>query len=292
MDLKRIRYFLAVARSLNFSQAARELDISQPALSKAIKRLEDDFGQTLIRREGRLTHLTQFGRHMLMVLQEVDSAAVFAEEEASRLATTGETKIAIAIMCTIAPGRITKFFSEFHAKHPEIQLVLHDVTAPRIQECLLDGTVDLAIVSRPVEAVERLRIHELFQEEMVLSFPKEHRLAGRGTIAFDRISEFPFLDRLHCEFRDSLMSVIAERKLAMNVVGQSEREDWIQKMVRDGMGVSVLPEGTALEVGLDYVSFSDMNLRRSVYLAIPAGREDNASLRAFVREAKEYCWDL
>ena len=111
MNRIRIKYFLHLAGSLNFSETARAFNVSQPALSKAIRRLEGELGGKLIRREGRFTHLTPLGRVMQDKLQDIENASRLAEVTAKRIINEGLQRLNLAVMCTIAPKRIVPFLA-------------------------------------------------------------------------------------------------------------------------------------------------------------------------------------
>ncbi len=290
MDLRRIRYFLTLARTLNFSEAARELKVSQPALSKAIQQLESEVGGSLIRREGRLTHLTPLGERMRASLQDVEDAALRAEQLASRLSNSEMTSIRIAVMCTIDPGMVGQCLAQFQQKHPKLGIQLMDFTATSIQDALLQGKIDVAIIGSPVEAVPRLRTYELFQEKMVVSCGLQNRLAARESIPLKMIAEFPYIDRMRCEFRDMILSIADKHDIDLNIVASSEREDWIKSLLSQDHRISIMPSSSAKSAGLKSVALQDQDLLRSVYLAIPSGREDQTAVRALVSYVKSYDW--
>src|SRR5215469_16083902 len=102
MELQKIRYFLALAETLNFTRAAEECNVSQPALTRAIKTLEDELGGPLILREGRLSHLTPLGQRVLPVLRQCFDSAVSAKALA-RAVKEGETaRLSLAIGRTVS----------------------------------------------------------------------------------------------------------------------------------------------------------------------------------------------
>lgn len=290
MDLRRIRYFLVLARTLNFSQAARELKVSQPALSKAIQQLEAEFGGSLIRREGRLTHLTPLGERMRISLQEVEDAAHRAEQLASRLSKAETASIRIAVMCTIDPGMVGQCLAQFQQKHPNLGIELLDFTAEAILDALLKGRVDVAIMGSPVKAVPRLRTYELFQESMVVACGPQNRLAHRESIPLQLMAKHHYIDRMRCEFREMILSLVDKHELDLNVVVSSEREDWIKSLLAQDHGISIMPGSSAASAGLRSVALQDQELLRSVYLSIPSGREDHPSVQALIRHAKAFSW--
>jgi len=292
MDTRRIRQFLMLAETLNFSEAARRCGVSQPALSKSIRKLEDELGGVLIRREGRLTHLTHLGRSMALHLAEVERVSAAAESEAKRLSSGNIQPLDIAVMCTVGPDRLSGFVQDYLAAHRDVELTLHDVAAGQISEDLLSGRVDLAIFGAPVAMSERLRHFELYTEDMVMACADDHPYASRPTVALSDLSQQPYLDRLHCEFRDTFMATAVRENVPMRISVRSEREDWIQSLVQSGQGVTILPQYSVVMEGIVTVPLDRSDMKRSVLLGVATGREDAAAVRDFVSQARRHDWAL
>ena len=290
MDIRRIRQFLSLAETLNFSEAARRCGVSQPALSKSIQKLEAELGGPLVRREGRLTHLTHLGRSMVQHLSEVERASTAAEVAAQRLSNGQVKPLEIAVMCTVGPYRLSSFFLEFQETHPDVEIALHDSPAEKIAADLLSGSVDLAIIGAPVGVSERLRHIPLYSEDMVMACASNHPYANRSSVTMRDIARQPYLDRLHCEFRDTFMAEAMQENLPMQVVMRSEREDWIQYLVRTGRGVTILPEHSVVMEGIATVPLQRSGNQREVLLAIATGREDSSAVRDFIALARRQSW--
>ncbi|MEO1109919.1 MAG: LysR family transcriptional regulator substrate-binding protein [Pseudomonadota bacterium] len=137
-----------------------------------------------------------------------------------------------------------------------------------------------------------MRTHELFQERMVMSCGLQNRLAQRESIPLKMIAEFPYIDRLRCEFRDMILSMIDKNEVSLNVVASSEREDWIKSLLAQDHGISIMPESSASSAGLKSVILQDQKLLRSVYLTIPAGREDQSPVQALIKHVKSFNWTI
>ena len=118
MEMHQIRYFLAVAETLNFTRAAERCNVSQPALTRAVKTLEDELGGPLFRRERNHSHLTELGRTMHPYLTEMLVQADAAKNRARDFTRLNEVPLSVGIMCTIGPARLLGFMRGFHAKHP------------------------------------------------------------------------------------------------------------------------------------------------------------------------------
>jgi LysR family hydrogen peroxide-inducible transcriptional activator len=290
MDIRRIRYFITFCETLNFSEAARQLGLSQPALSKAIRKLEDEIGGPLIRREGIKTHLTHLGRLMHEQLQKVDATTLQAELAAKRLVNGDMPQIQIAVMCTIGPSRFCAFLQQWRMKHPEVEIVLRNADRDKIGDMLLSGYVDCALVGGPLSNEPRFKYTELFKEDMVVAFSPEHRFSRLDTVDLKQIMQEPYLDRLNCEFRDTFMTESARVGHEVQFAARSEREDWIQTLARGGVGVTILPIGSVIVEGLETRLIGAAALRRTVSLAAPFGREDTVHLRSLLSALRRFDW--
>ncbi|MEX0305038.1 MAG: LysR family transcriptional regulator [Leisingera sp.] len=291
MDLRRIRQFLLLADTLNFSEAARRSGVSQPALSKSIRKLEEELGGSLIRREGRLTHLTHLGRAMALHLAEVARSAASAEAEARRISSGNVQPLEIAVMCTVGPYRLSRFMLSYLEAHQDVEITLHDVPAMKIGEDLLSGRVDLAILGAPVSDAGRLHHIELYTEDMVMACAAGHPYAARPEVNLEDLSRQPYLDRLHCEFRDTFMATAVRENVPMRISVRSEREDWIQYLVKTGQGVTILPRHSVVMDGIATVPLAREDMKRSVLLSVAAGRQDSEAVQQFVSQARKFSWN-
>jgi len=142
MEIHQIRYFLAVCEQLNFTQAARQCHVTQPSLTRAIQRLEKEFGGYLFQRERPKVELTDLGKLVRPYLQEAWEEAQAAKKGAKEYGVKAPMRLNLAIMCTIAPALLIHLFSRFRAAHPDIQLDLIDGTAQSIEEQLIGAKAE------------------------------------------------------------------------------------------------------------------------------------------------------
>lgn len=290
MNRTRIQYFLHLAQSLNFSETARVHKISQPALSKAIKRLEEDLNGTLLRREGRLTHLTALGRVMVERLSEVEEAMLQTEEAAKRMTTGGQQQVRIAVMCTISPSRLMPFLAEFRQAHPKIELVMDDTPTDKILEVLLSGHCDLAIMASPFGESLRLKQVELYREDMVVITPKGHRFADLPCVELDKIGSEQYVDRLSCEFRGMFAQAMRSSEVALDVAMASKREDWVYGAVAASIGISIAPRDAVDKMRHGWSELGPEPYWRTISMAIATGREDNEAVRNVMSAARKFKW--
>lgn len=290
MDFNQVRYFLTLVDTLNFTRAAERCNVTQPTLTHAIKRLEDELGGPLLVRDGKNTHLTPLGRALRGHFEQIEQTRSTLRQTASAVVSGEQVEMNIGLMCTIGPHLLGHFLRAFKAEHPHGVLFLHDVTPEAIPELLLSGALDGAFCAGDHGRRTRLDHVPLFSEAMVVAFPGDHEFARLNEVPFARLAQQPYLDRLHCELRDNLLSTVREHGLSLNVAFSSQREDWIQGMVRNGAGVSVIPEYSAIESGLPRRPLVDPALERSVELAWARGGSRSYGLQAMIDMADRFPW--
>ena len=290
MELTQIRYFLAVAESLNFTSAAKACAVSQPALSKAIRKLENTLGADLFDRGSQQVSLTEFGRTMLVHFERIEDSRRKAREAAKNATSTNILQLHVGIMCTIGPERFGQFLESFHARNPNIQVILHDVVGAHIPELLLSGVLNCGFCARAKDHDQRFNAVQLFSERMAVAFAPNHRFADLETVSLTEIAKEPYLDRLHCEFRDDFLKFTKASGLTLDVTLRSEREDWILELVKCGMGVSVIPSSIIQASGVNFRLISDMEKLRQIELVTVADLGSSSALTSFHDAANDFNW--
>ena len=181
MELRHLRYFIALSGSLNFTRAAERLHVTQSTLSHQIKQLEEEIGIALFDRVGKRVSLTEAGDEFLhyctKALHEIDLGLGALRQESSDVA--GELRVGSTH--TFNLGFIPDCIASFHGKHPRVKVVVEELSADQIAAWLQQGTLDLGIAYRPA-APGPLQFEPLYNEEMVLVVSRSHPLAGRKRI--------------------------------------------------------------------------------------------------------------
>src|SRR5688572_13480043 len=126
MEMQQVRYFVALADTLNFTRAAEQCNVSQPALTRAIQQLEHELGGPLFHRERGNTHLSELGRMMLPYLETVEGQARAAREHARAIKKLEKATLTIGTMCTIGPQLVADLIIRFRAAHPEVEVAVID----------------------------------------------------------------------------------------------------------------------------------------------------------------------
>jgi LysR family hydrogen peroxide-inducible transcriptional activator len=290
MEMHQVRYFLAVADTLNFTRAAEQCHVSQPALTRAIQQLEEELGGLLLRRERKLTHLTDFGRLIEPHLRQLFADAEAAKSTARKFLNLEEAQIRLGVMCTIGPARFMGFLAAFRTANPGCELTLVEGVPGGLSQMLLGGELDLAVMAQPEAFNERLDVLPLSRERFGIAFPTGHRLETQNRIRITDVAEETYLRRINCEYRDYLAEMLRECGVAVRVGFQSEREDWIQMMVAAGFGVCFLPEFSPTIPGLRIQPVSDPEVSREVSLVSMSGRRFSPAVLTFVRAIRAHDW--
>ena len=290
MDFNQIRYFLALSNTLNFTRAAEQCYVSQPALTQAIKRLEMELGGALISRNGRDNELTELGKSLRSHFEQIDRTRHLVRSTAKAVIGGEISELNIGIMCTIGPRIIAGLLEAFQMNHPMVSIILHDVIPASIPNLLLSGALDGAFFARHEAPHPQLRHIELFKEDMVITFPVGHRFSDANEIPLREIANECYVERLHCEFRGEFQKFYSENGLDLKVVFRCQREDWIQIVVRDGMGVSLIPRYSLLRPELDHRPVSDPCLSRTVEFVTVNHRTPKPALNQFMELTKTFNW--
>ncbi len=290
MEIHEIRYFLAVCQTLNFTRAAELCNVSQPALTRAIQKIEGELGGLLFSRERGNTHLTELGRLMQPHLEEVIARTRAAKESATRFLRLESANLRLGVMCTVGPLRFVGFLNRFRADHPGIEVMLSEGVPDKLADSLLQGEMDVAIMARAQGFDERLKAELLYEERFVVACSVGHPFARRNAIRMKEMDGQIYLSRINCEFADHLREQCEACGAKVVRSYRSEREDWIQTMVAAGMGICFIPEFSATHPGLVLRPVLEPEVTRQVCLVTVAGRRWSSPVASFVQALRRYRW--
>ncbi|MER5514022.1 LysR substrate-binding domain-containing protein [Streptomyces sp. NPDC002763] len=265
LDLRKIRYFTAVAELLHFGRAAELLHIAQPVLSRQIRALEKDLGADLFVRDSHGVTLTDAGRQLLD-----DAHQLLATADGTRRrvlqAARGRRRLVVGFRAGVV---VTPALRAFTAAHPDVEAGARRVEWDDQEQLVLDGTVDIAYVRRPVRE-DGLELRPLYSETRVAMLPAEHRLAGKPEIMLADLDGERWL-----RYNDPLPGDLPLRTI----------EEKFER-VAAGSGITLVPHSVAEQYSrpdIAYVSVSDADPDR-VLLAWAAGRR-SALIAAFAEAA-------
>lgn len=290
MEMHQIRYFLAVARTLNFTQAADECHVAQPSLSRAIKKLEEELGGDLFRRERALTHLTELGRIMLPLLTQAYETATSAKTLATSYKKGRSAPLRIALSHTIDLRLLTRHLSSLMEAMPGVELVFFRGSAPEVAERLKSGDFEIA-VSGPLEgAWDRFRSSTLFRTELRLFMNRAHRLANQKSVAVSHLAAERLMMRPYCEVADSIGRALAEHGVAVTGTDNAASDQDVIAMIEANLCVGLLPASTQCGDSVLSVPVDGLAVECAAMLHTVIGRQHSPAAAALIQLLRASDW--
>ncbi|MEE6168754.1 MULTISPECIES: LysR family transcriptional regulator [unclassified Mycolicibacterium] len=272
MHLDELHWFVVLAETEHVTDAAAELHISQPTLSRALARLEDEVGTPLFDRVGRRLRLNAYGEILLEHARRSLAEMRSATERIAALRDPDTGTVRLAFLHSQASWFVPDLLRRFRAEAPRVQFALIQGAAHDIVDALAGGRVDLAITSpRP----DGCRWRGLYLERLCLAVPRGHRFADRARIRLADAGDEPFV-ALAPEFglRQLTDELCAEAGIEPQVVFEAMEIPTMEGLVAAGFGVAVVPvpRSERAEPGAVYVPLSQTSAKRQLGLAWPADR--------------------
>jgi LysR family transcriptional activator of glutamate synthase operon len=291
MDLRQLKYLVALADEGNFTRAAAREHIAQPALSQQIRRLERELGLTLVERTTRRVALTDAGRRLVARARSilVDVEAAQAEMQSLRGAFTG--RVSVGAMHTMGPIDVSLVLAVFHQRHPGVELTVREQSSEELAELLRLDEVDVAFLS-VTEQIEShgLGLAQLVVEELVVILPPEHRLSALRRIRLDQLADDEFVSyRPGSRLRELLFSAAARAGFQPKITLESNESQRVRRLVSRGVGVALLPRSDSVGPGADVsvLTLEGPELTRDITLAWREGRTRTPAAAAFLQLALE-----
>lgn len=282
--LRQMKVFKTVAEHLNFTQAARELHLSQPAVSMQVKQLEDSVGLPLFEHTGKKIQLTEAGREIYQYARTLFQTFGEMEEVISAMKGLGTGHLNIAVASTVnyfAP----RLLAAFHRGYPGIDLRLDVANRERLMGLLKNNEIDIVLMGLPPEDID-LEYEPFMENPLVVIAPPGHPLQHERKIPADRLSEEVFLMReAGSGTRLAMERFFTEQSITISTGMQMTRNEAIKQAVRAGMGLGVVSAHTIeleLETGrLVVLDVEGFPLRRHWYMVYRKGKRLSPAARAF-----------
>lgn len=248
MTLTELRYIVAVARERHFGRAAEACFVSQPTLSVAIKKLEEELDVRLFERGGNEVTITPIGAEIVEQAQRVIEQAAAIKEIAKRGKDPLAGPLRLGVIYTVAPYLLPELVRHVIERTPQMPLLLQENFTVRLLEMLRTGELDAAILAEPFPD-QGLAVAPLYDEPFLIAVPRGHRLAGSKALSAEQIRDetMLLLGTGHC-FRDHVLDVCPEfARFSPGADGirksfEGSSLETIKQMVASGMGITVLPK--------------------------------------------------
>jgi DNA-binding transcriptional LysR family regulator len=286
MELRHLRYFVAVAETLHFGKAARLLNIAQPPLSQQIRNLERELDVTLLTRTNRSVALTDAGvaflREARRTLAQAEHAAL-----AAQLAQRGDAgRIVVGFISSATYTVFTDIVRSFRVGHPNVDLVLDESTTEQQLRALADGRIDIGFLRPPFEQ-PGLLCSTVVREPVVAALPDFHPLARTRSIALKQLAGEPFVSlprRLIPGFHDQITAACRRAGFTPRVAQEALQVQTIVSLVAAGLGVALVPASVrkGQRKGVRYLDIAGTPLTAEIVAAHRAGTGASGPLKAFL----------
>ncbi len=291
MELRQLRYLVALADERHFTRAAAHEHVAQPALSQQIRRMEDELGITLVERTTRQVKITEAGELLVARARRImaELHAAYDEIEAVKGVETGH--VSVGTMHTMGPVDLSLVLAIFHDRHPGVDLTVREEASEDLAQMIRDGELDLAFLS-VTERVEShgLALHQLVLEELVVTLPPGHRLAASSSVRMADLRDEEFISyRPGARLRELLFSAARQAGFEPRVTLESNESERIRRLVARSMGVAILPRSDAVASGADVAiaALTDPPLSRDITLAWRQERRQPPAVAEFLALARE-----
>lgn len=302
MQLRNIEYVLSIAETRSFSKAAKLLYISQPALSQAIVRLEDELGVKLFMRCNNETILTRAGELFVQDAQKVLMLSAHIKKKMEDIRQIHDGQIVFGVSQYNGQIYFSRIFLEFKKRYPNIKLTIVEDYAANLERELLKGNLDFAMVTLPLGSNE-LMFEHLFDEEILLAVPRDHpanavfnrpELGRFGTVQLSYFKDDDFiLMKSRHRFRLVQNALFQKAGFKPKIVFESRNNSTIQSLITGGIGIGFMPvaqqRNTAAEWQSVYYHLEDLDAKREIVIAHSKDGYLSYAAKAFIHLAKELC---
>ena len=290
MEMHQVRYFLAVARTLNFTRAAEQCNVSQPALTRAVRQLEEELSGKLLRREGKHSHLTDLGLRMVPLMQQCHESALAAKSLATSFKKGSAQALSIAVSHSIDGRLLAGPLAETQRAFPGLHLKLFRGDAGEISESLQKGRVDFAIAGPLGQAWERLDAWPLFEERFELVVNEKHPFASEKSIDARQLAKQQVLVSTRCESAEALARLLDEQGLAADEGHQIGSMHDLVALLDANFGIAFLPQSSIHRPDWRRVAVNGLEIGRAVSLYGVAGRQRSPAGDAFMKLTRARDW--
>lgn len=293
MEMQQVRYFIAIARTLNFTRAAEECNVTQPALTRAIKLLELELGGDLIRREGRNTHLTDLGNRMLPILRQCHEAALAATALAKAVSKGEISTLTLAVARSLDVALIMGPLRELYPAFPRIQIKLKRGTAAEIAAMLKSGEVDIAIGGPLNETWDRLEAWPMFNESFDLIVSADHMLAMRNEVDLDveLIRKEQFLLLSGADLTEYEYERFGSAGVNLSNAHEVDTNHDLETLVGGGLGITVAPRHAMRSDAIRHICLPSLDLERTIAVYLVAGRPRSREATALLNLLRGKQWE-
>jgi DNA-binding transcriptional LysR family regulator len=282
MDMHQVRYAVALARTLNFTRAAEQCNVSQPSLSRAIQKLEDEFGGPLFLRERSLTNLTELGRATIPHLERTLESAEAAKAQALEFRRQDKPILNLGLAHGLSIGPIAAAIGELGRKMAGFSLTVVDRIQENLVDSLLTGELEVAVIERAGDLPERLDSCVVAREGFAALMRPDHPLASFNQVTAENLRQ----EALIVQKKSTLVRLLELESANSGTIPLLHLcADLAQakELVRAGLGIAIIPSTSVCEADLVTRLICDMNSVREISLSSVCGRRQSLAVSSLIR---------
>lgn len=290
MDIRQLKYVIAVAEELSFTRAATRLNMAQPPLTKQIKKIEGELGFPLFYRTKRLVQLTEAGAVLVAKGRRLIADLEHLQDASRRVSRGDAGRIVVGFVGSVAFHFFPRILREYRASVPGVEIELHEMRNRPLIEALRDERVDVAFM-RPFFQDQNICMQPVLEERLVVALPAGHPLTQKKVISLKELKDEPFVtpnQRPAPSIYTYLMSICERAGFQPRVVQAATDIQTVVGLVAAGLGVSIVTDSIK-RLGVEGVSYCEFNDVSDTATIVIAWRKNDRSavLKRFLELAIE-----
>ncbi len=249
MDLRQLRYFVTLADTRNFHRAAERLHMSQPPLTVAIRKLEEELGTALFERGTRGVTLTAAGQASLDIARATLTQADRFRQAVREGAMGERGRLRVGFVGSATFDLLPRIIPEYRRLYPLVELVLEEATSVEIARRLTAGDLDVGLVRLPLMEIAAVDVQSVDQDEMFAALPDSSRFVGADTVPLKALAEEPFILQSRISvLHSTTLTACHEAGFVPRVAQEAAQLSAVLALVRSGLGVALVPSRAASSV--------------------------------------------
>ncbi|MFK7734260.1 MAG: LysR family transcriptional regulator [Pseudomonadales bacterium] len=291
MDTQNLKAFISVSRHLSFSQAAEDLHLTQPAVSKRISLIEQDLGLTLFDRIGRKVSLTEHGERLIPLAKDILQRIEATREELQQTSTRVMGRLSLSISHHIGLHRLPPVLKAFTQAHPDVSLDIEFTDSELAYEAVHRGEIELAVITLAPQQDPQIHTGLIWPDPLCVAVAPTHTLAKSKQVDLATLSKHPAILPNRSTYTGMIIeSLFAQRQLKLNIGMATNYMETIKSMAGIGLGWTIIPE-SMLDADLVKLPLRDASLHRDLGFIHHKNRHLSNAATAFIETLASFSQD-
>jgi DNA-binding transcriptional LysR family regulator len=294
MELRHLRYFVAVVEESSFTKAAARLRIAQPGVSAQIRQLERELGEELLDRSGRSLRLTEAGEAVLPFAREALAAADGARQVVAEMSGLLRGGVALGMVTACGAVEVPNLLAGFHRAHPDVTITLSEANSDELLARVLVGDLDLAWVGVAGPTPPGIDSQVVVDESLVAAVSRHDPISARSSIRLIELEGRPLICLpFGTGLRACLDSACASAGFSPTIALEANSPVMLAKLAGQGLGTAILPKSvsTAMHSEVHTLTIRSPSIRSRIEIAWRSGGHKSTAADALIRHARNYLND-